>query len=63
MPTSDNKRIAKNTIMLYFRMLLTMLVTIYTALIILNTFGIDINLETRNFVVRKIKTTIQKMKG
>lgn len=41
MPTSDGKRIAKNTIMLYFRMLLTMLVTIYTSRIILNTLGIE----------------------
>jgi O-antigen/teichoic acid export membrane protein len=38
---SDNKRIAKNTIMLYFRMLLTMLVTIYTSRIILNTLGVQ----------------------
>jgi O-antigen/teichoic acid export membrane protein len=41
MPTSDNKRIAKNTIMLYFRMLLTMLVSLYTSRIILNTLGVE----------------------
>lgn len=41
MPTSDNKRIAKNTVMLYFRMLLTMLVSLYTSRIILNTLGIE----------------------
>ncbi len=41
MPASDNKRIAKNTIMLYFRMLLTMFVTLYTSRIILNTLGIE----------------------
>ena len=40
MPTSDNKRIAKNTTMLYFQLLLTMLVSIYTSRIILNTLGI-----------------------
>ena len=36
---SDNKRIAKNTIMLYFRMLLTLVVGLYTARVVLNTLG------------------------
>lgn len=36
-----NKRIAKNTLMLYGRMLLSMLVTLYTSRIVLNTLGID----------------------
>lgn len=40
--TSDNtKRIARNTILLYFRTLFTMLVTLYTSRVILNTIGID----------------------
>jgi len=41
MVVSDNKRIAKNTAMLYFRMLFIMCVTLYTTRIILNTLGIE----------------------
>lgn len=40
MSASDNKRIAKNTLMLYFRMLFNMLVALYTSRIILNTLGV-----------------------
>ena len=36
---SDNKRIAKNTMFLYFRMLLSMVVSLYTARVVLNTLG------------------------
>ena len=36
---SDNNRIAKNTIMLYFRILLTLLVGLYTARVVLKTLG------------------------
>lgn len=36
----NNKRIAKNTLMLYFRMLLTMLVSLYTVRVVLNTLGV-----------------------
>ena len=39
--TDKNKRIAKNTLMLYFRMILTMLVSLYTSRIILNTLGVE----------------------
>lgn len=38
---SPNKRIAKNTAMLYFRMLLTMAVSLYTSRIVLNTLGVE----------------------
>ena len=38
---SNNKRIAKNTLLLYFRMLLTMAVTLYTSRVILATLGIE----------------------
>ena len=38
---ADNKRIAKNTLFLYFRMLLTMGVGLYTSRVILNTLGIS----------------------
>ena len=38
---SDNKRIAKNTVLLYFRMLLLMVVTFYTSRVILDTLGVD----------------------
>ena len=37
----SNKRIAKNTILLYFRMLLTMGVSLYTSRIVLNTLGVE----------------------
>lgn len=36
---SDNKRIAKNTIFLYIRMMVVMLVTLFTSRVILNTLG------------------------
>ena len=38
---SNNKRIAKNTIFLYVRMLLIMLVTLYTARVVLRTLGVE----------------------
>lgn len=44
-PTStssqNNRRIAKNTMMLYFRMILTMIVSLYTSRVILNTLGVE----------------------
>lgn len=39
--SSNNKRIAQNTIFLYIRMLLIMSVTLYTSRVILNTLGIE----------------------
>jgi O-antigen/teichoic acid export membrane protein len=41
MNSSNNKRIAKNTMMLYIRMLLTMAVTLYTSRVVLNTLGVE----------------------
>ena len=40
MQIENNKRIAKNTIMLYFRMLLSLGVSLYTSRIVLDTLGI-----------------------
>src|ERR1700761_863427 len=37
----SNRRIAKNTLMLYFRMLLSMGVTLYTSRVILNVLGVQ----------------------
>jgi O-antigen/teichoic acid export membrane protein len=37
----NNKRIAKNTLFLYFRMLLSMGVSLYTSRVVLNTLGIE----------------------
>lgn len=37
----NNTRIAKNTLMLYFRMFFTMLVSLYTSRVILNTLGVE----------------------
>ncbi|WP_372948068.1 oligosaccharide flippase family protein [Mariniphaga sp.] len=39
--SENNKRIAKNTILLYFRMFLTMGVSLYTSRIVLNTLGVE----------------------
>ena len=39
--SQNNKRIAKNTLMLYIRMLFIMAVTLYTSRVILNTLGVD----------------------
>lgn len=36
---SNNKRIAKNTLMLYVRMLFSMVVSLYTSRVILNMLG------------------------
>lgn len=41
MSISDNKRIAKNTIFLYFRMILLMVVSLYTSRVVLSTLGIN----------------------
>ena len=38
---SNNKRIAKNTLLLYFRMMITMLIGLYTSRVVLNTLGIE----------------------
>lgn len=38
--TQNNKRIAKNTIMLYFRMILLMLVSLYTSRVVLDYLGV-----------------------
>lgn len=37
----NNKRIAKNTLFLYFRMLLTMVVSLYTSRVVLQTLGVE----------------------
>lgn len=39
--STNNKRIAKNTLFLYFRMLFMMAVSLYTSRVILNTLGIE----------------------
>ena len=39
--SDNNKRIAKNTLMLYFRMLFMMAVSLYTSRVVLNTLGVE----------------------
>lgn len=39
--SSNNKRIVKNTLLLYFRMLLTMVVSLYTSRVILKVLGVE----------------------
>lgn len=41
MEKSNNKTIAKNTIFLYFRMMLTMIISLYTSRVILQVLGVD----------------------
>jgi O-antigen/teichoic acid export membrane protein len=41
MASEANRRIAKNTVMLYIRMLFSMVVSLYTARVILNTLGVE----------------------
>lgn len=38
---NNNSRIAKNTLLLYFRMLFTMAVALYTSRVVLNTLGVE----------------------
>lgn len=38
---SNNKRIAKNTLLLYFRMGITMIVSLFTSRVVLNTLGVE----------------------
>ena len=40
MESNNNKRIAKNTLLLYFRMLLTMAISLYTSRVVLNVLGV-----------------------
>ena len=39
--SQDNKRIAKNTLLLYFRMILIMAVTLYTSRVVLDALGVE----------------------
>lgn len=39
--SSNNKRIAKNTLLLYFRMLILMLVSLYTSRVVLDALGVE----------------------
>ena len=39
--SNSNKRIAKNTLMLYFRQLFIMLVSLYTVRVVLNVLGVE----------------------
>lgn len=41
MISSSNKRIAKNTVMLYFRMLFILIVTLFTSRIVMNVLGVE----------------------
>lgn len=39
--SANNKRIAKNTLMLYFRMVLLLVISLYTSRVILRELGVD----------------------
>ena len=52
MPSENNKRIAKNTLMLYFRMMVTMGISFYTTRVVLNALGVvDYGLVNTNLSV------------
>ena len=38
---SSHKRIAKNTVFLYFRMMITMVIGLFTSRVVLNTLGVE----------------------
>ena len=38
---SSNQRIAKNTLLLYLRMFVTMIISLYTSRIVLQVLGVD----------------------
>ena len=40
-PQENNRRIAKNTLMLYVRMLFGMFVSLYTSRVVLTTLGVE----------------------
>ena len=40
-PSTNSKRVAKNTLLLYFRMLFLMLISLYTSRVILNALGVE----------------------
>ena len=40
--SDNNKRIAKNTLLLYFLMLFMMVVSLYTSRVILNALGVEV---------------------
>ena len=39
--SENNKRIAKNTLMLYFRMLILLIINLYTSRVVLQELGVD----------------------
>ena len=41
MVETNNKRVAKNTLFLYFRMIFMMAVSLFTSRVILNTLGVE----------------------
>lgn len=41
MASENTNRIARNTVMLYFRMILMMLVNLYTSRVVLNALGVE----------------------
>ena len=41
MISENNKRIAKNTFLLYIRMFVSMIVGLYTSRVVLNTLGVE----------------------
>ena len=41
MSQDNNKRIAKNTLLLYFRMIFMMAVSLFTSRVVLNTLGVE----------------------
>ena len=53
--SENNKRIAKNTLLLYFRMFFTMAVTLYTSRVILKALG-----ENNKCIIKIAENTLLK---
>ena len=68
--SNNNTRIAKNTFLLYFRMLFMMVVSLYTSRVILNTLGVEdfsisennesllLNCRAKNFRANKCRAKL-----
>ncbi|WP_346710736.1 hypothetical protein [Phocaeicola salanitronis] len=50
----NNKRIAKNTLLLYFRMILIIIVGLYTSRVVLNTLGVSDYIFINTHQMRKL---------
>ena len=48
---ANNKRLAKNTIMLYIRMLFLMVISLYTSRVVLKALGVEDFIQKNNSII------------